>query len=467
MPSILVIKCVRSATAIRSAPNNLTSQGKVEEQIKPGTPKNDFSIRLLRSLIHRNIPASAPASPEPAAATAHSGPGSSVYAQPSLSQQNTSAQATPPRTNPPLQDPTETPAAPSSSEPTRKKNNEYAQQRLRANQEALAERNRVRALVEADKLERQRKAQQQQQARRLASAEGPQPASGTNANAHADSAALHRAHDLDRRTTRAGCALQIRLFDGSTIRRKFSAEDTLRGAVRRWIDGARGDGGTPYTFKLVLTPQPSRGLTAEDESRMVKDLGLVPSASLVLVRAKGLEEAYRASGSRGVVRSGPAFLFGYLAVLWAWLVGIVRVLLGIGRGEDRSEREMRRAEAESEPVPSQAQREPVAAAASAGADGSAGSSSSSSAASAQGKGKMRIRTLRDRREDDEDDRQLYNGNTVRPLLFVCRLSLHRCRPSLPTPLTKPLSYSSTLNRTRKTTTPPPATADARPTYPSF
>lgn len=432
--------------------NYNSSQGKIEEHLTPGISKSDFSQRLIHTLTTQDVrkngqqqldqaptgsgsdsshgaPASsAPAQPSstpqsianpnptspnsnpypsetlvnPESTTPHGTPGSTVYTQPSSSSSQPRSATIPapkPKPRSPPQDPQPTTPPQQNS---RKRNNEYAQQRLRANQEARAERDRVRALVESDKAERQRKAQEQQAARRLASSAPLQPASAAaedaEANARSEVAGRQRAADLEKRTTRAGCALQVRLLDGSTIRRRFEARDTLRGAVREWIDSDRGGGGGAYGFKLVLTPQ-SRGLTAEEEGRMLKELGLVPSASLVLVRRKGVDVV---GGAKGVGMV-PGALVGCVAGLWAWLVGVFWMLFGfsarIGVREERG-REKRGLQSQNGSVGSDG---------AGAADESGGSSTAVN--SAQRKGKMRIRTLRDQR-DDREDQQLYNGNTV-------------------------------------------------------
>lgn len=198
----------------------------------------------------------------------------------------------------------------------------------------------------------------------------------------------------------------MRLLDGSTIRQRFEAEDTLKDAVRGWIDQNTS---VPYTLKLVLTPQPSRKLTDEDEGRQLKELGLVPSATLVLVGAKNFSQAYRASGGRGVVRGGPALVWDYFMGSLMWLVGMIKYFLGIGYGADSSPRGNSEREAESDGT--EKQKTSADASSIPAVDGSSAASSGAAGHNAPG-AKRRIRTLRDQ-QGDLDDPQLYNGNQVR------------------------------------------------------
>lgn len=97
------------------------------------------------------------------------------------------------------------------------------------------------------------------------------------------------------------CALQIRLFDGSSIKGKFAAEADLATAVRTWVKEASPEGGAdiPYEFRQILAPKPSRSIEVGEEGQTLADLGLAPTATLVLVPVSDTVEAY--SGNGGVV----------------------------------------------------------------------------------------------------------------------------------------------------------------------
>jgi hypothetical protein len=124
------------------------------------------------------------------------------------------------------------------------------------------------------------------------------------------------------------CKLQVRLFDGSTTRNRFPRTASLAGEVRDWLDekwpGMRRAAGGGYGFKVVLTPLPSRSVDAEDEGKSLAELGLAPSATLVLVPTppgkKGAAAAYpRAVGGNPVTRMVMAVV-GVVMGLWALIV---------------------------------------------------------------------------------------------------------------------------------------------------
>lgn len=80
------------------------------------------------------------------------------------------------------------------------------------------------------------------------------------------------------------CNLQVRLFDGSTMRARFPSDSKLEKDVRAWVDEERTDGNAPYTFRIVLTPLPNKAVSKTEEANETLDsLGLTPSSTLVLV----------------------------------------------------------------------------------------------------------------------------------------------------------------------------------------
>lgn len=94
--------------------------------------------------------------------------------------------------------------------------------------------------------------------------------------------------------------LNIRLFDGSSIRNTFKATDTLED-VRKWIDENQQ---CDYAYNIVQLI-PSR--TFADESLMLRDLELCPSATLVLKKTATASSAYGGSGketNQGLMQYG-------------------------------------------------------------------------------------------------------------------------------------------------------------------
>lgn len=96
-------------------------------------------------------------------------------------------------------------------------------------------------------------------------------------------------------------ALQVRLFDGSTIRSRFKTDTTLKD-VRTWVDETRHDGSLPYTFKQVLTPLPNKNIDSTEENKALGDLGLAPSSTLVLIPVPTFAGAYEGPSGNLLVR---------------------------------------------------------------------------------------------------------------------------------------------------------------------
>lgn len=188
-------------------------------------------------------------------------------------------------------------------------------------------------------------------------------------------------------------SLQVRLFDGSTMRSRFKTNAPLAD-VRRWVDEKRPDGNLPYSFKQVLTPLPNKSIDATEESKDLGELGLAPSSTLVLVPVHTHANAYHANGPGNIFSRILRMILGFLAVILG--------LFGLG-GERRAE----------------------------SGEGSAqdqGSSTSRDDPRVQGFG-----DLNNRRRDQ----QLYNGNSVSKLRDF--LPNYRRFPTLLT------LYSSQLN----------------------
>ncbi|KAE8379222.1 hypothetical protein BDV26DRAFT_260022 [Aspergillus bertholletiae] len=181
--------------------------------------------------------------------------------------------------------------------------------------------------------------------------------------------------------------LQVRLFDGSSIRSSFSPSQTIRGDVRPWIDSQPGDEKRPYNLKHILTPLPNRTLTIAEEEQTLAELGLGSTANLVMVPINTYTEAYSATGS-----SLPARAVSSAYGLVSSAVGTATGLVGsfFGYGQPASTPSAAPQTSTSPPSPS--------------GDGASRPRPSAS------RGPM-IRTLRDQ-QNDQNDRQFYNGNQL-------------------------------------------------------
>ncbi len=272
-------------------------------------------------------------------------------------------------------------------------------------------------------------------------------AARVKANAEADRKNEHPTSTaVDSKTKE--CAILVRLTDGSTLRARFPCSSTINGTIRPWIDENRTDIPTPtssttrktntapYTIKHFLTPHPNRVFSAsEEESTSLEELGLYPSATLVVTSISKSTDAYSAQNGGGVVTK--VFSAGYNTVsgFLKWMTGILWIFLGLGSARTQPEGES------SERGSKEGKNEKGNASGSSSGDANVQARSKANAsASARSRG-IRITTLQDQREreerersegmDNDDDgkdgrrRQFYNGNQVCPIvsLYICALLL--------------------------------------------
>ncbi|KAH8882678.1 hypothetical protein GQ53DRAFT_847436 [Thozetella sp. PMI_491] len=166
--------------------------------------------------------------------------------------------------------------------------------------DAQAERARILKAIEDDKAAR-KALQAEREAERRAAAEGEKSAPFSPASQLRPAAGRQSEH----------CSLQVRLFDGSTIRSKFPAGNTLAKEVRPWVDNARQDGKTPYTFKVLLTPLPNRTIDVTEEGKSLQVLGLTPSSTLILVPVQKSASAYQGGEGGNVVSRAIASILAF------------------------------------------------------------------------------------------------------------------------------------------------------------
>lgn len=178
--------------------------------------------------------------------------------------------------------------------------------------------------------------------------------------------------------------LQVRTFDGSTLRNTFQHDSKLANDVRPWID-EQTDGNVPYNLKLILTPLPNRNIEASEEGQPLSDLGIRGSCTLVMVPVKGYVESYTGNTSHGLVGSAVSGGYNLVRGTAGALFGGVRSVLGYGGGN-------------------------------ASQQGPAEMTESHNAAPTAQSGRVKMRTLADQRAEQMDRRgpnhQLYNGNQL-------------------------------------------------------
>lgn len=256
----------------------------------------------------------------------------------------------------------------------RAKQASYAAQQRKRQQEQKLERGRILSHIEHDKSERKAK---EERRKAIAKAESK----NTDGALEIIERQLATEFGSPRLTRSGECAVQIRLFDGSTIRSRFSSDQTLRGNVRPWIDSTKPDD-IPYTFKQVLTPMPNRTLSISEEEENLKSLGFSPSVTLVIVPVQGYTAAY--SGGQRIISKGVSVGYNVMSAGAGIVGGALQTLLGLGQSTTPGEL----------PDSHNTRTQGIPEADSTGTGTN-----------------TNIRTLRDPR-NDQADQQLYNGNQV-------------------------------------------------------
>ncbi|KAK5048985.1 hypothetical protein LTR84_005407 [Exophiala bonariae] len=267
-------------------------------------------------------------------------------------------------TNPPSQ---------ATSDKQKSQRDDYIKLQREREQKQRDERERIKAQIKADREER----------RRLDEMRKGNMDSSTGHSTNASSASSYSRAQLQKKEVR----IQVRTFDGSTLRSTFQPSSTLSADVRPWIDEESGIN-APYNLKLILTPLPNRSIEASEEGQELSDLGIIGSCTLVMVPVKGYVESYTGSSTGGLLGSAVSGGFGLVTGTAGAVFGGVKSILGYGT------------------PPSQ----PTSASASspiAGADNGDQNQPDPS--------KVRVRTLADQRAESvakRRDHQLYNGNQL-------------------------------------------------------
>ncbi|KAI2786654.1 hypothetical protein POX_g09042 [Penicillium oxalicum] len=175
--------------------------------------------------------------------------------------------------------------------------------------------------------------------------------------------------------------LQVRLFDGRSIRSSFTPTQTIRNDVRPWLDQQMTDDRRPYNLKHVLTPLPSRTLSTSEESQALRDLGLGSTANLVMIPVASYTEAY-ASAATSLPTRGLSAVYGVVTSAASIATNLVGSFLGYASSATESSTQA--PSASTAPVEN-AQRPRT--------------------------GGPNIRTLHDQ-QGGRDDSQFYNGNQL-------------------------------------------------------
>ncbi|KHN98690.1 UBX domain-containing protein [Metarhizium album ARSEF 1941] len=188
-------------------------------------------------------------------------------------------------------------------------------------QQEVEDRRRILKRIQDDKEERrQRAAEREQQRMEIHSRSDSSLPVGT--------ASPLRAPTVARNSNLT--SIQVRLFDGSTVRSRFKTSDPVK-EIRKWVDENRTDGRLPYTFTQLLTPLPNRSIDETEEEKSLGDMGLSPSSTLILIHVQSYSSAYDGS-SQGVL----SWILGSILAFLARLLG----LIGLGGGGGRNSHDM-------------------------------------------------------------------------------------------------------------------------------
>lgn len=203
-----------------------------------------------------------------------------------------------------------------------------ANQVRKAQEEARKERERILQNIENDK---QARREREREHRRQRSESEEQPTQHKSRDSIGSASGTGSGTGMRRPSAMKECALQIRLFDGSTIRERFSAWKTIRTHVRPWIDRQRKAGDdTPYTFRQVLVPMPNRVIEIAEEDEDLESLGLCPSATLIMVPIKGYTNAYDQPGGSHALAKGVSAGYNIVSGGAGMLSGAIASLFGYG-----------------------------------------------------------------------------------------------------------------------------------------
>jgi len=257
-----------------------------------------------------------------------------------------------------------------------------AEQLAERQRQAREDRARVLKRIEDDRAERKAREENNRAAREMErrAAAGEDVEAVTAAAGEPAPTGTRRQHDQ--------CALQARLFDGSTIRTRLTAKANLSRDVRKWIDETRTDGNQPYSFKVILTPLPNRSIDpATEEDQTLEELGLTPSSTLVLAPVARAVPAYP-SINAGLYNPVSHLIAAVLAFIGAILGSITGAVSGSGSAGDNGDSSAGQRAASEQQDRSQGQTT--------GRDGASAS---------------RIKGFQNP-DDRKRDQQLYNGNSV-------------------------------------------------------
>jgi UBX domain len=385
-PRIIIIKYVVDiGCRYRRSLAKVHSGGQLAGIILESFTKEQFTEQLLLCLGETDASnasteqTESPIPEPPAAPIAYNSPLTNTSPAPVIHSQPPSAPVT--QTSEPPTSPRDTPATtqPRESSPEREASRAQVRgwaetQRLR-NLDARRDRDRVLALIEADKRARK-------QRQRVASPSSPMSTENSSDSIKSSNLTSSNASTAN---------IQVRLPSGRSLRRTFPSSATPASDLRPWIDEelASDDAEAPaYRLKHIRgPPQPAREIAAGEEQESLLENSLVPSANIVIVPIPKSASAYP-STITGVASD---LVWGALMLPGRAITGIAATVVDVvggwnvnGTANDPNDNELDDEEEERRKEAS------------------------------EGTSTGRVRTMAQMRAERDNERtQLYNGNQVR------------------------------------------------------
>ncbi|KAJ5624583.1 hypothetical protein N7510_000892 [Penicillium lagena] len=345
----------------------IIQNGTLQEYLGPDISKEDFRSRLTAALESQTTPESAPQSQSSRPAQSNNAAAAPVTATPVAPAQPPTSHTSSPRTQStqaPSNNKPRPEAGASNKEPSKKVSTPSTASKS-ATPKRPPQEQKQKATSKPEKKEEQPQKPMKPTASKTAEQPEPQPRAP--------------------RPPPSQYRLQVRLFDGSSVRSSFKPSQTIRNDVRPWLDPQMADDNRPYNLKHILTPLPSRTISVSEESQTLEELGIGPTANLVMVPVSTYTDAYAAAGSSLPVRGASA-----VYNVFSSAAGIATGLVGSFFGYAATAPENNEAESSG---PS-----------------STPSSSSQTSQRPRPTGPT-IRTLRDQ-QDERGNNQFYNGNQL-------------------------------------------------------
>jgi len=223
---------------------------------------------------------------------------------------NSQPRLTPPAnaiaSNPPAQS---IPPSSTASQAQQSQRADYIKMQKEREQKQRDERERIRQQIKSDREERRRREELRKQ---------PQTQAVDATGNMSPTPTEPKSHDI---------RVQVRTFDGSTLRQTFTSSASISSDIRPWIDSTSLQS-VPYNLKIILTPLPNRNIEAAEEEQSLVDLGIKGSCTLVMVPVKGYVESYTGSTTGGLLGSAVSGGYNLVAGTAGAVLGGVKSFLG-------------------------------------------------------------------------------------------------------------------------------------------